>query len=128
MMPVGWLPALTPTPLRLWSLAEWRQYAGARGVAEVKPLQEPLYYFLMFDKLWNIEYAALTCSRPGCGRVAKVHGVMVRHYPRRQDLCACCATNAAKRGLLPPDWIPHGLPRRHWGRALRERGSVMPAA
>ena len=128
MVPVGWLPRMTPPSLRLWSLAKWKQYASECGVAEVKPFQEPLYYFLMFNKLWNIDHAAPTCSRTGCGRVVMVHGIMVLHYPRRQDLCSCCATNFAKRGLLVPGWIPQGLPRRQWARALCAQGSIMPAA
>ena len=127
MMPVGWLPAATPPPLREWSFAEWEARALAAGLS-AKPLQEPLYYFHLFDKIWAIERSAPTCSHQGCGRVVSVWGVMVRHYARRQDLCAGCAANLGKRGLLPLGLIPAGVPRRLWGRVLRECGAVRPAA
>ena len=129
MMPVGSLPLAAPPELRQWTIAQWRQCASDRGVvSEVKALQEPLYYFLLHKELLRLGHQwQLLCSKRGCGGLAQVLGVQVLHYPLRQDLCTCCAANAAKRGLLPPAWT-QGVPRRLWGQTLAARCSIMPAA
>ena len=129
LMPVGDLPPAAPLVLRQWTIDEWRACARDRGVvSEVKALQEPLYYFLLHKELLRLGHQwQLLCSKKGCGGLARVMGVQVKYYPLRQDLCTCCATNAAKRGLLPPAWTA-GLPRRLWGQHLAAQNSIMPAA
>ena len=128
MLPIGVLPTRTPLPLLLWSLEQWQAWAAERGVDNVKPHQEPLYYKKLYEGLRDYDSELVSCSRPRCGRRAQVFGVMVRHYQRRQDLCCGCCINAALRGLLPPGTIPPGLPRRQWAAALCTQVAIMPAA
>ena len=129
MYPVGDLPPAAPPVLRQLTIDEWRAHAKDRGmVSEVQALQEPLYYFLLHKELLRLGHQwQLLCSKKRCGGLAQVMGVHVKHYPLRQDLCTCCATNAAKRGLLPAAWTA-GLPRRLWGPHLAAQNSIMPAA
>ena len=127
MVPVGFLPPRTPPPLIFWTFEKWQTTGRDHGII-VKEFQEPLYYFVLLKKIERCESTTLHCTRQGCGRVASVMGVMVRHYPRRQDLCSGCAANAAKRGLLSSDRTPQGVPRRHWSYVLRQQGAIMPAA
>ena len=127
MLPLGHFPRRTPFSLIAWRFEEWEKYAHDYGI-DIKPMQDPLYYYIKWKAIWKLQHASPTCTHEGCGRVACIHGVMVQHFPQREELCASCAVNLAKRGLLSADLIPPvGTPRRFWDTAIRARGSIFPA-
>ena len=62
MLPIGVLPPRTPLPLRFWSLEQWQTWASARGYAEVKAEQDPLYYKKVYDECFHYDTQVLTCT------------------------------------------------------------------
>ena len=102
--PVGSLPRFAPPPLWELSFGRWKREGLILGL-DVKPLQSPLYYFLVDKQLWAMARQTLypSCSMYGCGKAMRYAAVMVKHRRYRQDLCGDHCKNLRKRGLLESD-------------------------
>ena len=109
-MPVGKSPFnWFHPPVMMWSFREWRVRGEEVGLV-IRPLQEPLYYKKMHDKMWAIGHNKPLCTVNVCRKRAIYFGAMTKGKDRRADICRDCSRNLAARGRVTEEAPVRELP------------------